>query len=58
MGLDKEQQREVLLAGLLHDVGAFSLDERLKLIDEENLKEAQAEAVSRYRVIRAINNQS
>lgn len=34
-GLTKEQQREVFLAGLLHDLGAFSLSERLRLLDEE-----------------------
>ncbi|MHB1315714.1 MAG: HD domain-containing phosphohydrolase [Christensenellales bacterium] len=34
-GLTKEQQREVFLAGLLHDIGAFSTKERLELIENE-----------------------
>ena len=34
-GLTKDQQREVFLAGLLHDVGAFSTQERLELIETE-----------------------
>ncbi|NLA87276.1 MAG: HDOD domain-containing protein [Clostridiales bacterium] len=33
-GLTKEQQREVFLAGLLHDLGAFSPLERLELLDK------------------------
>lgn len=36
-GLSAEQQRELLLAGLLHDIGAFSVQERLELLEfEEN----------------------
>lgn len=35
MGLPVEQQKTLMLAGLLHDVGAFSLDERLSLIESE-----------------------
>lgn len=35
MDLPLEQRKNLLLAGLLHDVGAFSLDERLALIEEE-----------------------
>jgi HD-GYP domain-containing protein (c-di-GMP phosphodiesterase class II) len=35
MGLPSDQQKDLILAGLLHDVGAFSLDERLTLIDDE-----------------------
>lgn len=34
-GLTKEQQREIFLAGLLHDIGAFSTKERLELIVSE-----------------------
>ncbi len=34
-GLTKEQQREIFLAGLLHDVGAFSTEERLELLENE-----------------------
>ncbi len=34
-GLSKEQQREIFLAGLLHDLGAFSPAERLELFDRE-----------------------
>jgi HD-GYP domain-containing protein (c-di-GMP phosphodiesterase class II) len=34
-GLTKQQQREVFLAGLLHDIGAFSSAERLELLDKE-----------------------
>ncbi len=36
-GLTKQQQREVLLAGLLHDVGAFALKDRLELLDSDDL---------------------
>lgn len=43
-GLEKERQREVLLAGLLHDVGAFSMEERLKLIDNEDTEEVHRHA--------------
>lgn len=36
-GLSTEQKRDVLLAGLLHDIGAFSVKERLELLAyEEN----------------------
>lgn len=35
MNLPLEQQKDLMLAGLLHDVGAFSLDERLSLIENE-----------------------
>ena len=35
--LPKKQQNDLLLAGMLHDVGAFSLEERLALIEEESL---------------------
>ncbi|SMC65485.1 HD domain-containing phosphohydrolase [Papillibacter cinnamivorans] len=35
MKLSAEQKKELMLAGLTHDVGAFSLDERLSLIEEE-----------------------
>ena len=38
LGLSIEQQREVLLAGLLHDVGAFSFREKLALIDDERIE--------------------
>jgi len=39
-GLSAEQQRELLLAGLLHDIGAFSVQERLELLEfEENSRE-------------------
>lgn len=33
--LPVEQRKNLMLAGLLHDVGAFSLDERLSLIEDE-----------------------
>ncbi|MEA5040390.1 MAG: HD domain-containing protein [Clostridiaceae bacterium] len=35
MDLPVEQQKNLMLAGLLHDVGAFSLEERLSLTEEE-----------------------
>ena len=35
LGVPAEQRRELLLAGLIHDVGAFSLRERLDLLDFE-----------------------
>lgn len=35
MNLPSEQKKNLMLAGLLHDVGAFSLDERLSLIENE-----------------------
>lgn len=35
-GLTKSQQNEVFLAGLMHDVGAFSKSERLELVEDEN----------------------
>ncbi|MFT3983388.1 MAG: HD domain-containing protein [Lachnospiraceae bacterium] len=35
MNLPAEQKKNLMLAGLLHDVGAFSLDERLSMIEEE-----------------------
>lgn len=35
MNLTSEQKKELMLAGLLHDVGAFSLNERLELIENE-----------------------
>lgn len=38
LGLEKNRQREILLAGLLHDVGAFSMDERLKIFDSEDFE--------------------
>lgn len=36
LNLPSEQKKNLMLAGLLHDVGAFSLDERLALIEEES----------------------
>jgi len=35
MNLPQSQQRDLMLAGLLHDVGALSYQERLDLIDQE-----------------------
>ena len=35
LDLSTEQKKNLMLAGLLHDVGAFSLDERLLLIENE-----------------------
>ncbi len=35
--LPVEQRKNLMLAGLLHDVGAFSLNERLALIEDEPL---------------------
>jgi HD-GYP domain-containing protein (c-di-GMP phosphodiesterase class II) len=34
-GLAKSQQQEIFLAGLLHDVGAFSTSDRLELMEKE-----------------------
>lgn len=36
LGLTKEQQQEIFIAGLLHDIGAFSTKERLELIQNES----------------------
>lgn len=36
-GLPVERRRTLVLAGLLHDVGALSLDERLELLKDETL---------------------
>lgn len=39
-GLTAEQRKELLLAGLLHDIGAFSVQERLSLFEfEENARD-------------------
>ena len=35
MGLPKKQQNNAVLAGMLHDVGAFYISERLELIEDE-----------------------
>ncbi len=35
MGLSTPQQRHVLIAGMVHDIGAFSVNERLSLIENE-----------------------
>ena len=35
LGLSIKQKKSLMLAGLLHDVGAFSLDERLSFIEDE-----------------------
>lgn len=43
-GMSKQQQREILLAGLLHDVGAFALKERLELLENEESPTAQNHA--------------
>jgi len=37
LGLPSAQKKNLMLAGLLHDVGAFSLDERLSMIEDEPL---------------------
>lgn len=37
LDLPANQKKDLMLAGLLHDVGAFSLDERLELIENEPL---------------------
>ena len=44
-GLFKQQQREVLLAGLLHDVGAFALKDRLELQDSEDSPARHSHAI-------------
>lgn len=35
MGLSTREQRDVLIAGMVHDIGAFSVNERLSLIENE-----------------------
>ena len=35
IGMTEKEQRNILLQGLMHDVGALSLDERLSLLEEE-----------------------
>ncbi|OGO79739.1 MAG: hypothetical protein A2Y21_04805 [Clostridiales bacterium GWC2_40_7] len=35
MKLSKEEQRDILIAGMLHDIGALTLSERLALFEEE-----------------------
>jgi len=37
LGLSFEEKKSIVLAGLLHDVGALSLDDRLELIEREPL---------------------
>ena len=37
LGLPVEQKKDLILAGLLHDIGTVSLDERLELIENEPL---------------------
>ena len=37
LGLSVEQKKDLILAGLLHDIGTISLDERLELIESEPL---------------------
>lgn len=34
-GMTRDQQRDILMAGLLHDLGAFSPRERIELLDRE-----------------------
>jgi len=41
LGLPPEERREIALAGALHDIGAFSLKERLDLLDFEETKPTQ-----------------
>lgn len=36
MGLAEDQLRELMIAGILHDIGAFSLDDRLDLLEFED----------------------
>ena len=38
LGFSLEQQRDVLLAGLMHDVGVFSFRDKLALIDNEDIE--------------------
>ncbi len=35
MGLSVDEKKDLVLAGLLHDIGALSLDERLELLESE-----------------------
>jgi HD-GYP domain-containing protein (c-di-GMP phosphodiesterase class II) len=35
MGLSQKEQQEILIAGMLHDIGALSIDERLLILEEE-----------------------
>ncbi len=35
IGLSKEEQRDILICGMLHDIGALSVNERLSLIENE-----------------------
>lgn len=35
MGLTKQEQQDIIIAGMLHDIGALSVAERLALIEEE-----------------------
>jgi putative nucleotidyltransferase with HDIG domain len=35
LGLSMQQRKDLVLAGLVHDIGAFSLDERLAIIEGE-----------------------
>lgn len=37
LNLPAEQQRDILIAGLVHDIGAFTVDERLSLIEDERV---------------------
>jgi len=35
MGLPEQEQQDIIIAGMLHDIGAFTVAERLALIEEE-----------------------
>lgn len=37
LNLPVDQQRDILMAGLVHDIGAFTVDERLSLIEDESV---------------------
>ncbi len=50
LNLSAEEKKELMLAGLLHDIGALSLNERLELIEEEP-PSAQSHAVRGARLI-------
>ena len=51
IGLSLEQQRLVLMQGLVHDIGALSVDERLSLIEEEQPDDVNSHAFRGARLL-------
>ncbi|MCX7715696.1 MAG: HD domain-containing protein [Clostridia bacterium] len=61
IGLSKEKQREIMIAGLMHDIGAITADERLALIEDEPISVNNhafrgAKLLKKYKPFTAISN--